>query len=138
MTIRAGVFAVATFLLLAATPLAGQEHRSATAVENERIRALSNLSFWMGALVGERSGTVVVAMPVMPVEGVDLRGGDVIQQVNGTAVSDVASLNRAFDAIRAGHPVRLTLRRGGQVAVLRFAKPARPVRGTVQTRPVSR
>lgn len=126
------------YALLAALlpgPLASQSTRTASAAENARVRELANLSFWMGALVGERDGAVIVGMLVRPVAGVDLRGGDVIRSVNGTAVAGVAALNRAFDAVPTGRPVRLGIRRGGQTLALSFSKPADVPRATVHTQP---
>lgn len=120
-------------LALLPSPLLSQSARTATAAENARVRQMINLSFWMGALVGEQGSSVTVAMLVQPQEGVDLRGGDVIQAVNGTAVASVAALNRAFDAVPAGRSVRLSVRRAGTTSVVSFPKPAAPPRATVQT-----
>jgi S1-C subfamily serine protease len=121
---------VALMLLPASLP--AQSARSATPAENALISQMDNLSFWMGALVGERGGSVMVGMLIQPPNGVDLRGGDVIQAVNGTPVASVAALSRVFDAVSAGRSVRLTVRRAGTTSVVSFAKPAAPPRATVQ------
>lgn len=120
-------------LALCPAPVLSQSVRTASGAENARVREMDNLSFWMGALVGERNGAVVVGILVRPVPGVDLRAGDVIHSVDGTAVAGVAALNRAFDAVPSERPVRLGIRRGTQRLVLSFAKPANVPRAAVHT-----
>lgn len=129
------LFPLALALALLPLSLVSQPVRTASTAENARIRAMSNLSFWMGTLVGEQNGSVVVGMLVQPVEGVDLRGGDVIRSVNGTAVASVRAMNRVFDVIPAGQPVRISVRRGGQSVAVSFAKPANAQRATVHVQP---
>lgn len=126
---------VALALVLLPPSLVSQPVRTASQAENTRIRGMSNLSFWMGTLVGEQNGSVVVGMLVQPVEGVDLRGGDVIRSVNGTAVASVQAMKRVFDPIPAGRPVRISVRRGGQTVAISFAKPANAPRATVHVQP---
>lgn len=120
-------------VLLPAVPLHAQEVRTASGSENARIRSMANMSVWMGALVGEQEGGVIVGMLVRPTRGVDLRGGDVLQSVNGTRVRTVSALNQAFDAVPAGRPVQIAVRRDGQSVVIAFSKPAHVPRATVQT-----
>lgn len=129
------LFSLALALGLLPLSLASQPARTASSAESARIRAMDNVSFWMGTLVGEQNGSVVVGMLVQPVEGVDLRGGDVIRSVNGTSVATVQAMNRVFDAIPAGRRVRISVRRGDQTVAVAFAKPANARRATVHVQP---
>lgn len=115
--------------------LAAQAVRTATAEESARLGSMHNLSLWLGALVGERDGQVVVGMPLRPVPGADLAGGDIIERVNGTTVRTVRDLDRALDATRTGDPIRIALRRSSRPVVVAFARPRDLPRASVLVQP---
>ncbi len=53
-------------------------------------------------------------MPNSPAARAGIRAGDVIQKLNGQAVTDPSSIQRAVDKSQIGGDVRLELRRNGQ------------------------
>jgi S1-C subfamily serine protease len=109
--------------LLAAEPVRAQQMRTVSGAEGAVLGQLSNVGSWLGTLAGERDGAVVVGLILTPLPGVDLRGGDVVQAVNGTPVGSLAALRRAYDRLAVGAPVRLAVRRGGRAVEVRFARP---------------
>lgn len=118
----AAIFAV---LVALATPDAAgaQTFRPASGAEGALLGRLTDLDTWLGTLSGDLDGAAVVGMVLIPVDGVDLRGGDVIARINGTPVTGRRALARAYDAIPVGGRVRLAVRRGGQPITVEFAKP---------------
>ncbi|MBE9207812.1 trypsin-like peptidase domain-containing protein [Nostoc sp. LEGE 06077] len=68
-----------------------------------------------GLSIDEDKGVLVVkVMPNSPAAKAGLRAGDVIQQLNGNAVTDAGSVQKAVDSSQIGGDLRLELRRNGQ------------------------
>lgn len=69
----------------------------------------------IGLSVQEDKGVLVVkVVPNSPAAKAGIRAGDVIQKLNGQAVTDPGSIQRAVDRSQIGTDVRLELRRNGQ------------------------
>ncbi|BAY22889.1 peptidase S1 and S6 chymotrypsin/Hap [Calothrix sp. NIES-2100] len=68
-----------------------------------------------GLSVQEDKGVLVVkVVPNSPAAKAGIRAGDVIQKLNGQAVTDASSIQQAVDNSQIGGEVRLELRRNGQ------------------------
>jgi Do/DeqQ family serine protease len=84
-----------------------------------------------GVKVNEDKGVLIVrVMPNSPAARAGLRAGDVIQRLNGQAVEDAGSVQRAVESTQVGGDLRLDLRRNGQnvnLAVRTGAFPAQQV-----------
>lgn len=75
---------------------------------------LTELNPGLAEYFGTTGGLLVLdARASTPAERAGLRPGDVVQQVNGTAVSSILELRRAIERAR-GEPVRLRVLRRGQ------------------------
>ena len=69
----------------------------------------------IGLNVQEDQGVLVVkVVPNSPAAKAGIRAGDVIQKLNGQAVTDASSIQQAVDNSQIGGEVRLELRRNGQ------------------------
>jgi Do/DeqQ family serine protease len=72
-----------------------------------------------GIKVTEDKGVLVVrVMPNSPAARAGIRSGDVIQRLNGNAVTDPSNVQRAVDNSQVGGDVRVELRRQGQTVNL--------------------
>ncbi|WP_414564991.1 MULTISPECIES: HhoA/HhoB/HtrA family serine endopeptidase [unclassified Anabaena] len=84
-----------------------------------------------GVTVNEDKGVLIVrVMPNSPAAKAGLRAGDVIQRLNGQAVEDAGSVQKAVESTQVGGDLRLELRRNGQsvnLAVRTGAFPAQQV-----------
>ncbi|WP_414543848.1 HhoA/HhoB/HtrA family serine endopeptidase [Nostoc sp. CCY0012] len=84
-----------------------------------------------GVTVNEDKGVLIVrVMPNSPAARAGLRAGDVIQRLNGQAVEDAGSVQKAVESTQVGGDLRLELRRNGQsvnLAVRTGAFPAQQV-----------
>lgn len=68
-----------------------------------------------GVTVNEDQGVLIMGvMPNSPAAQAGLRPGDVIQQLNGTSVTEASSIQKAVENAQVGGDVRLGLRRNGQ------------------------
>ncbi|MCG6133432.1 MAG: trypsin-like peptidase domain-containing protein [Nostoc sp. LLA-1] len=68
-----------------------------------------------GVRVNEDKGVLIVrVMPNSPAARAGLRAGDVIQRLNGQAVEDAGSVQKAVESTQVGGDLRLDLRRNGQ------------------------
>ncbi|BAY14816.1 peptidase S1 and S6 chymotrypsin/Hap [Nostoc sp. HK-01] len=68
-----------------------------------------------GLSIDEDKGVLVVkVLPNSPAAKAGLRAGDVIQKLEGNAVTDAESVQKAVDQSRIGGDLRLELRRNGQ------------------------
>jgi serine protease Do len=72
-----------------------------------------HLSSTMGALVTE-------VRPGSPAQDADVRPGDIIREVNRTAVNNISDLAAATRDLKSGDTVRLRLIRNGQTLLLAF------------------
>lgn len=108
---------------LLAAPLAAQQVHAVGDSERALLARLRNVNTWLGMLAGEADRSVVVALVMIPVEGVDLRSGDVVQAINGTPMTRLDALLREYAAVPVGQRIRLTVRRGDQPVTLAFDKP---------------
>jgi S1-C subfamily serine protease len=83
-----------------------------------------------GLSVDEDRGVLVVkVMPNSPAAKAGIRAGDVIQKLNGQAVADTGSVQKAVENSQVGGDVRMELRRNGQnlnLAVRPGAFPTQP------------
>jgi membrane-associated protease RseP (regulator of RpoE activity) len=79
----------------------------------------------LGVSVERRDGGLVVTqvVPESPAARAGVRPGDVLLRVNDTAVTDLASLQRAVDAVEPGQTYTLQLRRDGKEEALRVERP---------------
>jgi S1-C subfamily serine protease len=57
---------------------------------------------------------VVKVVPNSPAAKAGIRAGDVIQKLNGQAITDAASVQRVVENSQVGGDLRLELRRNGQ------------------------
>lgn len=123
--IRAVVLTSAA-LLGAVVPRAAAAQRTmvVSGAESALLRRMQSPTSWLGVLVGDADGGVVVGlvMPTRPAD-VGLETADRVERLNGTPVSDVRQLTRLYDAVSTGAPIVLTVRRHDRVTSLRFAKP---------------
>ncbi|MBD2440281.1 HhoA/HhoB/HtrA family serine endopeptidase [Nostoc sp. FACHB-110] len=72
-----------------------------------------------GLNVDEDKGVLVVkVMPNSPAAKAGIRAGDVIEKLNGNAVTDASAVQRAVDSSQVGGDVSLELRRQGQTLTL--------------------
>jgi serine protease Do len=69
------------------------------------------------------AGVLVAARLADAAENNELRPGDLINTVNGVAVSNLAALNSALQALRAGDAVVVQVQRLGQLMFLAFSLP---------------
>jgi Do/DeqQ family serine protease len=77
----------------------------------ENINSDPNIGF----KVAEDKGVLVVqVMPNSPAAKAGVRAGDVIQKLNGNAVTEASSVQKAVDSSQVGRDVNLELRRHGQ------------------------
>jgi Do/DeqQ family serine protease len=68
-----------------------------------------------GLSVNEDKGVLVVkVVPNSPAAKAGIRAGDVIQKLNGQAITDAASVQRVVENSQVGGDLRLELRRNGQ------------------------
>ncbi|MBE9008187.1 trypsin-like peptidase domain-containing protein [Fortiea sp. LEGE XX443] len=65
-------------------------------------------------IVEDKGVLVVQVMPNSPAAKAGIRAGDVIQKLNGNAVTEPSSVQKAVDNSQVGGDVRLELRRQGQ------------------------
>jgi S1-C subfamily serine protease len=83
-----------------------------------------------GLSVDEDRGVLVVkVMPNSPAAKAGIRAGDVIQKLNGEAVTDAGSVQKVVENSQVGGDVRMELRRNGQnlnLAVRPGAFPTQP------------
>jgi S1-C subfamily serine protease len=117
------LFSITILALLLAAPLGAQEVHPVGDAERALLARLRNVNTWLGMLAGEAGQTVVVGLVMIPVEGIDLRSGDVIQALNGKPLARLDALLGEYQAVRVGQPIRLTVRRGGRTMTLAFDKP---------------
>lgn len=131
------LLAIALLALAPASPLDAQA-RMVSGAEGALLGRLSNVTSWLGTLSGDLGRTVVVGLIVTPVEGIDLRSGDVVRKFNGKAVVNADALQREYAGVAVGRPVRLGIERGGRTLELTFGKPHPSVapRLNVQMQPV--
>ncbi|WP_414529799.1 HhoA/HhoB/HtrA family serine endopeptidase [Nodularia chucula] len=79
------------------------------------IRERLNSDPSSGVTVNEDQGVLIMGvMPNSPAAQAGLRAGDVIQQLNGTSVTEASSIQKAVENAQVGGDVRLGLRRNGQ------------------------
>lgn len=116
------LFSIALLAVAAASPLNAQA-RMVSGAEGALLGKLSNVTSWLGTLSGDLGRTVVVGLIVTPVQGIDIRSGDVVQKFNGKAITDVDALQREYAAVAVGRPIRLGIQRGGRTIDLTFGKP---------------
>lgn len=123
--VRAVVLSFAA-LLGVVVPHAATAQRTmvVSGAEGALLRRMQAPTSWLGVLVGDVDGEVVVGLvlPTRPAD-VGLETADRVERLNGTPVSDVRQLTRLYDAVPTGAPIALTVRRRDRVASLRFAKP---------------
>jgi len=80
-----------------------------------------------GLRINEDKGVLVVrVMPNSPAAKAGLRAGDVIQTLEGSAVTDAESVQRAVDRSQVGGNLRLEVRRNGQTLNLSVSPGAFP------------
>ncbi len=95
------------------------------------MRDLENPGMWpAGFLVGEKEGEVIVA-GVIPLPNKaealsDIKEGDVIVSLDGTAITSVAQLNKAYEEVSIGDDVTLEVKNEGDTKKVMFKKPEPP------------
>jgi S1-C subfamily serine protease len=68
-----------------------------------------------GLTVNENQGVLIVrVMPDSPAAKAGIRAGDVIQRLNGEAVTEASAVQKAVEKAQVGGNLRLDLRRNGQ------------------------
>jgi putative serine protease PepD len=93
---------------------------------------------WLGVATtdassgGAQVGSVVSGSPAAKA---GVRQGDVITAVNGTSVTDTASLGDAVDSHAVGQTVKLTVRRGGDLKTLTVKLGDRPAQTSQSQQP---
>jgi S1-C subfamily serine protease len=117
------LFSMVLLALLPVAQLAGQQSQMVSGAEGARLARMDNRTTWLGALAGDLDRVVAIGLIIMPMEGIDLRSGDVVQKLNGRPVASVGVLVREYGTLAVGAPVRLTVKRGGKTVVVVFAKP---------------
>jgi S1-C subfamily serine protease len=117
------LFLVGVSVFLPVAPLSAQQTHAVSGAEKALLGRLENVNTWLGMLAGEVDRTVVVGLVMIPVEGIDLRSGDVVQAFNGKPLTQVDALLREYAAAAVGARIRLTIRRGGETATIAFNKP---------------
>lgn len=106
-----------------AAPLTAQQVHPVGASERALLARLEHVNTWLGMLAGEVGHTVVVGLVMIPVDGIDLRSGDVIHALNGKPLTRLDALLREYAAVPVGQPIHLAVRRGGRAVTLVFDKP---------------
>ncbi|MGH8000240.1 MAG: HhoA/HhoB/HtrA family serine endopeptidase [Brasilonema sp.] len=92
-------------------PYLGIQMQALTPELKENINSDPN----SGLSVDEDSGILVVkVMPNSPAAKAGIRAGDVIQKLNGQAVADAGSVQKAVENSQIGGNLRMQLRRNGQ------------------------
>ncbi|MCM0589869.1 MAG: HhoA/HhoB/HtrA family serine endopeptidase [Gloeotrichia echinulata IR180] len=82
-----------------------------------------------GLVVNEDKGVLVVkVIPNSPAAKAGIRAGDVIQRLNGQAVTDATSVQKLVESSQVGGDLRLELRRNGQNLNLAVRPGAFPTR----------
>lgn len=95
------------------------------------LRDLENPGMWpAGFFVGEKDGEVIVASIIpLPNKAEALSGikeGDVIVSLDGTAITSVKQLNKAYEEILVSDDVTLEIKHQGNTEKLMFKKPEPP------------
>jgi putative serine protease PepD len=93
---------------------------------------------WLGVESTDASGGGAQVGQVVsgsPAAKAGLRQGDVITAVNGTSVTDSASLGDAIDSHAVGQTVKLTVRRGGDLKTLTVKLGDRPAQTAQSQQP---
>jgi S1-C subfamily serine protease len=119
---------LALALLLAAglvAPAQAQTPRTVRGPQAALIGQLTDLTPWLGALVGVRAAdsTVVVGLVAQPVDGLAWQAGDVVQAIDGTPVASIAEAQAAFEAVPVGEAVRFDLLRADAPQTLTLPRP---------------
>jgi S1-C subfamily serine protease len=117
------IFFVTLLVSLLAAPATGQQAHAVSDSERALLARLRNVNTWLGMLAGEADRSVIVGLVMIPVEGIDLRSGDVVQSLNGTPMTRLDVLLREYAAVPVGERIRLAVRRGDRSVTLAFDKP---------------
>lgn len=97
----------------------------------ELMASLENPGMWpAGFLVGEKDGEVVIGglipFPNKAAALSDIKEGDVIASLDGTAVTSVSQLNKTYENIPVGDDVTLEVRNEAGTEKVMFKKPEPP------------
>lgn len=71
----------------------------------------------------EKKGTEVVVSETMPHASKEIKKGDVIASLNGSAIKNVADFAKALDATKVGDALNFELQRGSEHVKVSFPRP---------------
>src|SRR5688572_8666994 len=96
----------AHLVLLAAAALLGGAAPAPDALPRATAFGVTGTSTTVGAISGVRADQVA---PGLTAEKLGLRAGDIVLDINGSAIADMAAFAAAAARIAGGQPVRMTV-----------------------------
>lgn len=123
------LYAALLFFPVLSQPAVAQKRLHPDEEKAALLGRLSNLTGWLGMLVGEKEGSVVVGYKVKEIEGVDLKSGDEIISLNDQKIDSVTDLKKLYRSIDSTGTVSVSVRRKMKATItdttITFKKPGK-------------